>query len=170
MPEERIADLVASPRPAVSRLREVQEAGFIHCVYLTCFQEEYSILPLVLRYSSIRMHRAETLDAADFLLTVTGGTVLLTDLAFLDGCWLDAMEMAARIHPLVASLVVADRHEGPSPADAWSNGACGVLHKPIDISRAIQQIRVVHEAVRERVAVLRGDSSASVLPASIHRR
>ena len=29
------------------------------------------------------MHRAETLEQADFLLTVTDGTVLLTDASFL---------------------------------------------------------------------------------------
>jgi len=136
----------------------------MECVYLTCFQSEFSILALVLQYSGIRMHRADTLEEADFLLTVTGSTVLLSDVAFLDGSWRDALRMAEDAHPLVASSIVADPADLPFLADAYDRGACGTLLKPLDSGRAIQLIRVLHEAVGDRTSVLRDDSLETALP------
>jgi len=46
------------------------------------------------------MHRAETLDEADFLLTVTGATAFVSDVTFPDGTWRDALAMVAEVHPL----------------------------------------------------------------------
>src|ERR1039458_1115216 len=80
----------------------------IECVFLTCFRSDFSFLASVLYYSSIRMHRADTLDEADFLLTVTSSTVLLSDTRFLDGSWREALRMVSEVHPHVAALVVAD--------------------------------------------------------------
>jgi len=161
-----------SSQTRLSRPREVPGANRIECVYLTCFRYEFSVLAVVLQYSAIRMHRAETLDEADFLLTVTGSTVLLSDIAFLDGSWRDALIMAGRVHPLVASLIIADPADWPSLADAYDRGACGALLKPIEFVPAIQLIRTLHEAVRDRASVLGGDFTETALPErpSAHRR
>ena len=143
----------------MSHLREVPSAHRIQCVYLTCFQPEFSILAITLQYSAIRLHRAETLEEADFLLTVTGSTVLLSDVTFLDGSWQDALLMAQEVHPLVASLVVAEPFDWPFLESAYARGACGTLDKPVDFIRAIQLIRTLHEAVRDRVSLLRDESA-----------
>lgn len=156
--------MTKSFQPRVGRLPEVPWPNRIDCVYLTCFRSEFSVLAIILHYSGIGMHRAETLDEADFLLTVTGGTVLLSDVTFLDGSWHDALLMARRMHPLVGSLVVADPVDGPSLMDVYELGACGSLWKPVDASRAIHLIHTLHEAVRDRVTVLRDDSAGTALP------
>jgi DNA-binding NtrC family response regulator len=164
--------MAESSQPHVSRLPEVPHAHRIECVYLTCFRPEFSVLAIILHYSAIRMHRAETLEEADFLLTVTGSTVLLSDIAFLDGSWQDALRMAGDVHPLVASTIVADPADLPSLAGACDLGACGTLLKPIDSGPAIQLIRVLHEAVCDRASVLRDDSLGTALLArpSVHCR
>ncbi|MBZ5623174.1 MAG: hypothetical protein LAQ69_31310 [Acidobacteriia bacterium] len=164
--------MTRSSQPRAGRLREVPGTNWIECVYLTCFRSEFSVLAIILHYSAIRMHRAETLEEADFLLTVTGGTVLLSDVMFLDGSWQDALPMVGKLHPFVASLIVADRADGLSAGDAYARGACGALLKPVDSSRAIQMIRTLHEAARDRVSVLRDDSldTAWLGPTSAHCR
>src|SRR5579872_1318719 len=81
--------------------------GRIECVYLTSFASESSFLTSVLQYSGVRMRAARSLEEADFLLTVTGGTAFLADVTFFDGCWRDALDMAGQMHPLVGSLIVA---------------------------------------------------------------
>jgi DNA-binding NtrC family response regulator len=155
--------MAKSSQPRVSRLPEVPWPTRIDCVYLTCFRSEFSVLAIILHYSSIRMHRAETLDEADFLLTVTGGTVLLSDVTFLDGSWHYALHMARQMHPLVASLVVADPVDWPSLTDVYDLGACGALWKPVDSTRAIHLIRTLHDAVRDRVTELLDGSAETVL-------
>ncbi len=122
----------------------------IECVALTCFTSEFSTWATILGYSRIRLHRAETLEEADFCLTATGATVLLTDVTFLDGTWRDALCMAADKHPLAAALVVADAVDGSVLADAYTRGACGVLWKPIDFITTIDWIRSVNQAARDR--------------------
>jgi DNA-binding NtrC family response regulator len=123
----------------------------IDCVFLTCFDFDFHFLANVLLGSGIRMHLAETLEQADFLLTVTGGTVLLTDASFLDGSWDDAIDMLAHFHPLVASLVTADQVDRQFVSEAPNRGACGVLWKPLEWSRVCQFIRAAHEATGERI-------------------
>jgi DNA-binding NarL/FixJ family response regulator len=127
----------------------------IDCVFLTCFRSDFSFLATVLYYSRIRMHRAETLDEADFLLTVTASTVLLSEMTFLDGSWREALGMASEVHPHVAALVVADPVDRPflSDRDAYALGACGILWKPLAVDQAINLIRTVDEAARNRVAL-----------------
>lgn len=125
--------------------------GPIEAVFLTCFRPEFSSLALILQYSSIRLHRADTLAEADFLMTVSGATVLISDLLFLDGTWRDALRMSAGIHPLAGSMVVADPADWPQIADLYEFGGCAVLWKPLDCVRAIQLIRTVDQAARDRM-------------------
>ena len=126
----------------------------IDCVFLTCNRSDFSFLAIVLQYSCIRMHQARTLEEADFLLTVTEGTVLLSDVKFLDGYWLDALGMISALHPHVASMVVSEEAEHPSLSEAYSVGACAVLRKPIVLDQAIEWIRVLDEAARNRAVLL----------------
>ena len=138
-------------------LRPGMDTRFLHidCVYLTCFRHEFSVLASVLCYSSIRLHRAETLEQADFLLTVTGGTVLLSDVAFLDGTWRDALRVIPQTHPMVSVLVVAEPVDWPALVDAYALGACGAVWKPLEFSKTADSIRTVDEAARERALLAR---------------
>lgn len=124
-------------------------------MFLTCFRSDFSFLASVLYYSSIRMHRADTLDEADFLLTVTSSTVLLSDTRFLDGSWREALRMVSEVHPHVAALVVADAVERPFllDSDVYALGACGILWKPLWIDRTIDFIRIANEAAENRAAL-----------------
>lgn len=126
----------------------------IGCVFLTCIRRDFSFLATILQYDGIRMHQAQTLDEADFLLTVTAGTVLLSDVRFLDGSWRDALLMASAVHPHVASMVVLEEGEHLSLSEAYSVGACAVLRKPIVFDQAIERIRVLDEAARDRAALV----------------
>lgn len=96
------------------------------------------------------MQRAESVEEADFLLTVTGATVLVTDITFPDGTWRDALHMSAEIHPLVAPAIAADPVDWPFLADAYDRGACDVLWKPIHFLQAIHTIESLDQAARER--------------------
>jgi hypothetical protein len=128
---------------------ELTSSG-IDVVFLTCFRAELSSLALIVQYSSIRLHRAETLEEADFLMLATGATVLVSDLLFLDGTWRDALRMAAEVHPLVGSMVTADPEDWPQVADLYRCGGCSILWKPVDCLSAIDQIRTVDQAARDR--------------------
>jgi len=110
------------------------------------------MLATILQFSGIRAHRAETLEEADFYLTVTGATVFVTDVLFLDGNWRDALAMVAATHPVAAALVAADEVDWPFLADAYGFGACGVLWKPIEYSRAVESIRRLDQAAHDRAA------------------
>jgi DNA-binding NarL/FixJ family response regulator len=134
-------------------MSEVHRVG-IDCVVLTCFATEFSFLALVLQYSYIRLHRAETVDQADFLLLATGATSFLTDVTFLDGTWCDALRICAENHPLVASVIVADPVDHPYLGDAYARGACGVLWKPVDLVAATEMIRALHQAAVDRKVLL----------------
>jgi DNA-binding NtrC family response regulator len=138
---------------AASRVSELHYMG-VDCVFLTCFASEFSFLSLVLKYSYIRLHRAETVEQADFLLLATGATALLTDVICLDGTWCDALRMCAENHPLVASVIVADPADHPFLREAYSRGACGVLWKPVDLMAAIEMIRTVNQAAVDRKVLL----------------
>ena len=134
----------------VSRKPAFPSGDTIQCVFLTCFRSEFSVLAIVLQYSRIRLHRADTLEEADFLLSATAGTVLVSDILFLDGSWRDALSMAGEVHPSVASLIAADPVDSPFLADAYSRGACGALWKPVGFSEAIHLIRSADQASRDR--------------------
>lgn len=125
--------------------------GFsIDCVFLTCFQDEWRAIATLLQYGGIRSHRAETTEQADFLLTVTGGTVLLTDAIFLDGCWNDALRMCAQLHPCVSTFVIADSIDSAFVSEALDRGACGTFTKPLSILKAQKLIHLADEAARDR--------------------
>ena len=132
----------------------------IQCVLLTSFDAEFSFLRSVLRFAGIRVNRAESLEEADFLLMVTGATVLLSDVAMAGCSWRCAMERVRDFHPLVAMLLIADPVDEPFIQDAFTLGACGVLWKPIPFDGAAKLIRVAHEASRER-AILREEGQCA---------
>lgn len=140
---------------APSRVHPPLESGRIDCVYLTCFRSDFSFLATVLYYSRIRLHRAETLEEADFLLTVTLSTVLLSEMTFLDGSWREALRMTCEVHPHVATLVVAEDVDRPylPDSDAYASGACGILWKPLFNDRTVNLIRAVDEAAHNRMAL-----------------
>lgn len=135
--------LTAHPEPPARQ-------GPIECVFLTCFRPEFASLATVLQYSGVRLARAESVDEADFLLTVTGATVLVSDVTFPDGTWRDTLHMSAEIHPLVAPAIAADPVDWPFLADAYDRGACDVLWKPIHFLQAIHTIESLDQAARER--------------------
>lgn len=139
---------------------------YIDCVVLTSFDSEFSFLCNVFRPSGIRMHHAESLEKADFLLTVTESTVLLTDVTFADGRWENALSLLCDSYPLVTMLVIADRVDCPYLKDLFPRGACGVLWKPFDFEAARKQIRAVHEASKERRVLAREDSATMEIPVS----
>lgn len=128
-----------------------QDAGRrLHCVFISCFRHDIEFYQRVLAYSGIRLHRAETLNEADFLLTVTGSKVLISDTIFLDGSWEDALDMLSLVHPRSSFLVAADSLDRGFVGDAMDRGACGILWKPLDLTELIRLIRTVHDAALER--------------------
>jgi len=98
------------------------------------------------------MHHAECLDQADFLLTVTESTVLLSDVVFEGGSWQSALRLLRDSHPLVTMLVIADSVDWPFLRDLFDRGACGVIWKPFEFEAVRRLIRTVHEASKERRA------------------
>jgi DNA-binding NtrC family response regulator len=125
----------------------------IHCVFITCFSHDIDFLQRLLLYSEIRLHRAETLDEADFLLTVTGSKVLISDTVFLDGSWEDALDMLLHVHPRSRFLVAADPIDLAFVGDAVNRGACAILWKPLELGELMRLVRTVHEAAMERRAL-----------------
>jgi DNA-binding NtrC family response regulator len=126
---------------------------YINCVVLSSFRSEFTFLQNVFRLTGIRMRHAESLDEADFLLTVTDSTVVLVDVLFADGSWQDALNLLSNRYPLVTMLVLADPVDCPFLRDLFSLGACGIIWKPFDFDAAARLIRAVHEASRERQAL-----------------
>lgn len=123
---------------------------FIDCVVLSSFESEISFLRNVFRTSGIRVHHAISLDEADFLLTVTGSTVLLCDVIFDGGYWHAALDLIAQSHPFVTMLVIAEPVDRPFLDGIFARGACGVIWKPFEFAPVMRQIRIVHEASKER--------------------
>ena len=100
---------------------------YINCVVLTSFRSEFTFLRNVFGRTGIRMHHAESLDQADFLLTVTESTVLLSDVMLVDGFWQRALSVLGDSHPLVTMLVIADPVDRPFLRDLFNRGACGIV-------------------------------------------
>jgi DNA-binding NtrC family response regulator len=126
---------------------------YINCVVLSSFRCEFTHMHTVFRLAGIHMHHAESLDDADFLLTVTESTVLLADIVFADGSWESALSLLHNRYPLVTMLVIADPVDRPFLRDLYGRGACGVIWKPFDFGAARMLIRAVHEASKERRAL-----------------
>jgi DNA-binding NtrC family response regulator len=139
---------------------------FIDCVLLSSFEGESSFLRNVFRTAGIRVHHAESISEADFLLTVTGSTVLLSDVIFEGGYWHSALGLLGKGHPLVTVLVIADPVDQPFLGDVFSRGACGVIWKPFQFGSVTKQLRAAHEASGERRALLEENLSRTRRPAN----
>jgi DNA-binding NtrC family response regulator len=137
----------------------------INCVVLSSFDCEFAFLRNVFRLAGLRMHHAESLDQADFLLTATESTVLLSDVMFEGGSWQNALRLLRDSHPLVTMLVIADPVDGPFLRDLFDRGACGVIWRPFDFEAVRKLIRTVHEASQERRA---WQEETSPRPAPLH--
>ncbi len=120
----------------------------------------------MLRYGGIRLYRATTVSEADFLLTVTAGTVLLSDGVFLDGCWADALNMCAGVHPEVAPVVLADLVDREFLSEAFDLGVCCILWRPVEFSQLARTLQAANEASHQRRTRL----NRSELPAGIGQR
>ncbi|MGA7238167.1 MAG: hypothetical protein WBY44_20950 [Bryobacteraceae bacterium] len=139
---------------------------FIDCVLLSSFEGESSFLRNVFRTAGIRVHHAESISEADFLLTVTGSTVLLSDVIFEGGFWHSAFGLLDKGHPLVPMLVIADPVDRPFLGDVYSRGACGVIWKPFQFGSVTRQLRAAHEASKERRTLLEESLSKMRRPAN----
>ena len=104
------------------------------CVVLTCFTLEFEFMAAILRQTGVRLHQAGGLDEADFLLTATDATVLLSDTVFPDGCWNDCLRMLSHVHPSVPLVIVSEVQDRLFVAPAMARGAAGILWKPVRIS------------------------------------
>jgi DNA-binding NtrC family response regulator len=122
----------------------------VDCVLLTCFEHSALFFASMLGQGGIRLHRACTVEMADFLLLATSGTVLVLDTTFLDGSWEDALAMTSRLHPLVGALICADPVDGEFVAGAEEHGAFGVIWLPLELERLRSSIWTAHTAALER--------------------
>jgi DNA-binding NtrC family response regulator len=122
---------------------EPRDCG-IDCVFLTCFNSEFQVFAVLLGHSGVRMHCADTLEQADFLLSVTGAKVLLSDAVFLDGTWYEAAQMLADVHSSVTLVVVLDEVEEAFWGEALHRGGCDIAPKPLRLSKLHQAIRNAH--------------------------
>jgi DNA-binding NarL/FixJ family response regulator len=96
------------------------------------------------------VHVAQTLSESDFLLTVTGSTVVLMDIVFPDGSWVDALTMLDRYYPFVAPLIMADPVDAPFISEALNLGAFRILWRPVALDKLLNAIRLASEASDER--------------------
>ncbi len=122
----------------------------VDCIFLTCFDHNALFLASMLGQGGIHLHRACTLEMADFLLLATRGTVLVLDTTFLDGSWQDALAMTRRLHPLVAALICADPVDGGFIVSAQERGVFDVLWLPIELERLRSAIWTAHAVTLER--------------------
>ena len=141
----------------------------VDCVLLSCFDQDAGFWATMLSESGIRLHRADSLEKADFLLLATGATVLLSDLSFLDGSWEHAAAMVQNVHPHVATIVCAETSDNDAPRRAQEHGALNVLSKPLDLWRIRSSILLAHEIALERrlwyAAATARRETIAVLPA-----
>ena len=144
------SQLSSSVAPAETESRIASRCGGVDCIFLSRFDQNGLFLASVLGQGGIRLHRADTVEIADFLLLATHGTVLVTDTTFLGGSWEDALAMTAQVHPLVATLICADLVDREFIAGARERGVLDVLWRPIELNRLRASIRTAHQASVER--------------------
>ena len=130
------------------RAAEPAKAG-IDCVFLTCLDDDFELFAGLLRVSGIRLHHAATVEQADFLLTVTDATVLLSDTLFLDGTWTIAASMLASFHPGVSLLVTVEDRDRESP-EAIRRAASDLILRPMRLSRLREAVQTAHQAAQKR--------------------
>jgi DNA-binding NtrC family response regulator len=116
----------------------------IECVFLTCYNSDFEVLAVFLRQFGIHMHCAETLEKADFLMTVTDATVLVSDPTFGDGSWQEAAGMIESFHPGAALVVVADEKDSEFRTRALDRGVYILLSKPVRVSSLRQAVQAAH--------------------------
>jgi DNA-binding NtrC family response regulator len=133
----------------------------IDVVLLTAFDDEFTFLKNVLGFAGIRLHRADSIEQADFLLLVTEASVLLSDVAMVDCSWRCALHLIGQRYPLVSPIVIADTIDHPFLRDAFTLGSCGVLWKPIEFDLATRMIWTAREASVER-RLLRDEARISL--------
>ena len=127
------------------------ESG-IDCVFLTCFEGEVEVLAWLLRSSGIRIHFADTLEKAEFLLIVTNATVLLSDSLFLDGSWRDAAAMLDHFFPGVQLVLVLAADDRAARAQAHENAVQDLLYRPLRVNLLRRAIEEGHRSAAERQA------------------
>ena len=137
--------LLPQQRPLKLRKPKTTSLAF-ECVYLASFERDFNIAAQLLGPAGIRLHRAAILDQADFLLTVTGSGVLLSEFEFLDGSWKDASDMLSRCHPEVALVVSANQSDERFPIEILERGAHGLILKPF---QADELRRILANAQRQ---------------------
>jgi DNA-binding NtrC family response regulator len=142
-------------------MRQKRVGSRADIVLLTAFDDEFTFLKNVLGFAGLRVHRARSIEQADFLLLVTEAKVLLSDVAMVDCSWRCAMRLVRERYPLVSPIVIADPIDYPFLHDAFALGACGVLWKPIELSLASRMIWVAREASVER-RLLRDEARMSL--------
>jgi DNA-binding NarL/FixJ family response regulator len=123
----------------------------VDCVVLSCFVDDIHFLAPLLGLGRIRVHRADTLEEADFLITATAATVLATDLFFLDGSWRHALEMLRRAHPLIATIVLADAGHGAELSQGAEFGVFAICPKPLKLEPLRAAIQQAHQATLDRI-------------------
>jgi DNA-binding NtrC family response regulator len=131
-------------------IRQQSAPSRIDVVLLTAFDDEFTFLKNVLGFAAIRVHRADCIEQADFLLLVTEASVLLSDVAMVDCSWRCALHLIRKRYPLVSPIVIADPIDYPFLHDAFRLGSCGVLWKPIEFGLATRMIWAAREASMER--------------------
>lgn len=130
--------------------RAVRISNHIDGVVLTAFDGRFTFLRNTLSYAHIRLRQARNLAEADFLLTVTDATVLLSDVAVVDISWHAVMELLRNHHPATPMILVADPVDRNYVAPAIELGVWGILWIPVEFDVATKLIRTAHEAAEER--------------------
>ena len=128
----------------------------IDCVFLTCFESELEVYTTLLRPSGIRIHTADTLERAEFLLIVTGATVVLSDALFLDGTWEEAANLVERLHPYLGLVVALPAEAGVARAEVSRAGLRVVIEKPFGMGTLRAAIQAAHNSALKRVGMPTG--------------
>ena len=108
----------------------------------------------------IRIHSADTLERAEFLLIVTGATVVLSDALFLDGSWEEAANLVERLHPRVGLVVVLPAEDSIARAEASSGRLRAVIEKPLRMGALRVAIQAAHKCALKRISTNVGSSAA----------
>jgi DNA-binding NtrC family response regulator len=133
-----------------SGVAETSRCCGVDCVFLSCFDHDVLFFAGLLGCGGIRLHRADTLEVADFLLLTTSATVFFVDTVFLDGSWEEALAMVHERHALVATIICADSLDREFVRTSADHGASNVLWKPLGLDTLRSSIWTAHEITLER--------------------
>jgi DNA-binding NtrC family response regulator len=135
------------------------------CVYLTSSLRFADAVVRLLGRADLRARAVATLDHARSTLGLEPGAALITESAFLDGDWRDALAMAKESAPGAPVIVLLREFDGAAWVQALQSGAYDVLAAPRDFERLS---RTVIGALRQR-AIPAGDSDAGRSGSWVHR-